>query len=63
MMRPQTLAVDPVNDEIIVGDTTARAVFVFDRKATATSNRSARCSATRRSSWMSSALPWIRCGM
>ena len=33
MMRPQTLAVDPVNDEIIVGDTTARAVFVFDRKA------------------------------
>jgi DNA-binding beta-propeller fold protein YncE len=33
LIRPQTIAVDPVHDEILVGDTTARAVFVFDRKA------------------------------
>jgi DNA-binding beta-propeller fold protein YncE len=33
LIRPQTIAVDPVHDEIVVGDTTARAVFVFDRKA------------------------------
>jgi DNA-binding beta-propeller fold protein YncE len=33
MVRPQTIAVDPVHDEIIVGDTSARTVFVFDRQA------------------------------
>ena len=35
LIRPQTIAVDPVHDEIIVGDTTARAVFVFDRAKSA----------------------------
>ena len=33
LVRPQTIAVDPVHDEIIIGDTTARSVFVFDRRA------------------------------
>ena len=33
LIRPQTIAVDPVHDEIIVGDTTARAIFVFDQES------------------------------
>jgi hypothetical protein len=33
LVRPQTVAVDPVNDEILTADVSMRAVVVFDRRA------------------------------
>ena len=58
MIRPQTVEVDPVNNEIVAADSSSRAILVYDRMANGdVAPQARRSAATRRCSATSSASP------